>query len=1165
MMLIKDLFKKDITRSIEGVIKADDLSNLREEVNEYVFTEEVCQNLSRHCLPEYLQYRNANGVWISGFFGSGKSHLLKMLSLLLENRLLDGAPVLDIFKEKLSDELLKADLTKAAQIPSKSILFNIFQKHVGIGDTGKTDPVLAIFLRVFNEALGYYGAVPRIAQMERDLEAEGLYERFKETFQKIDDRNRDWIKRRERTGMARVEIIAALAEVKGVSREDAAKIYDGYADFAISIEDFAHMVRHYVDTREKGFRLNFFADEVGKFCEGNTDRMYSLQTITESLATICRGQSFVFVTSQDDIQAVVGEFTRSQKMDFSKIQDRFRNRLNLTSRNVDEVIHKRLLEKKPEVAGRLSPVYQREKNNFRTLFDFSEGGYQYKHFQDEGHFIDIYPFVPYQFDLFQQSINQLFDHNAFQKGPHQSVGERSMLSAIQDAVKNLGEEPVGKIASFDKLFDGIRPILRVQIQQSIINAEKNLDDPLQIRILKALFMVKYVRAFTPTLKHITTLLIDDYSINLPELEKKVAQALNGLVYQSYVQSNSGQYEFLTEKEKDIIEEIKNTEVDEVKVSLKLGEIVFDRILNTRKLAHQKSGREFAFTQYVDEHTRGREQTSGIGIRLISPLHPHYDNRSILASHALGRDELHIILPATGDYLSDIRFYLQADEYIRMNTSHVLPDEDRGLLETEQRKNLNRWNNLKDTVANLLSQADLVLNGNDLSVSGTQSESRISQAFQQLIDTVYYNLMIFPHQKSQQEVLDILALQNVDGMFDESLDPAEVEVFNLIRSRENTGVLTVKEALTGQGNYPGFSGKPYGWAELSILYLIARLFKKGKIDILENNAWLDARELASRLTNNRAYPNLVLRPVKDVPVEKVNRFKQFYREFLLTAPQTNDAKALAQEFKELLSKEINQITRLLVDKHKYPFLTALEPGLQKMDEIAAWSWSDLLEKIGDYEDVLLDFREDIYDKILRFKNSTQIRIFDHIEEFIHSDSTNLKHIDPDALIRLQQYYDDAGIYNGSKLQEAKTLLDQCRSALQEKIIRARQEALQEVEEMRDKIIGDEIFQHASPTQQQDVRKKLDAMVQELQGGRFIDTFRSLVAQTHSVIVPDLVRSLQKDTRTESGDEVEYMPIHKVKVSIGKMSLMTDQDIDAYTGELNKKLKLLLKKNKYTTLN
>ncbi|MCB0669873.1 MAG: BREX system P-loop protein BrxC, partial [Saprospiraceae bacterium] len=821
-MLIKDLFKKDITRSIEGVIKADDLSNLLEEVNEYVFTEEVSQNLSRNCLPEYLNYHNANGVWISGFFGSGKSHLLKMLSLVLENKVLDHASVLDIFKEKLNDEILKADLTRAAQIPSKSILFNIFQKHVGIGDTGKTDPVLAIFLRVFNESLGYYGTVPRIAQMERDLEAEGLYQSFTETFQKIDNRNRAWTKRRERSQMARVEIIAALAEVKGISKEDAAKIYDDYADYAISIEDFAHMVRQFIDTQEKGFRLNFFADEVGKFCEGNTDRMYSLQTITESLATICRGQSFVFVTSQDDIQAVVGEFTRNQKMDFSKIQDRFRNRLNLTSRNVDEVIHKRLLEKKVDVAGQLSPIYQREKNNFRTLFDFSEGGYQYKHFEDEVHFIDIYPFVPFQFDLFQQAINQLFVHTAFQIGPHQSVGERSMLSAIQDAVKNLGDEPVGKIASFDKLFDGIRPILRVQIQHSIINAERNLEDPLQIRILKALFMVKYVKAFSPTLKHITTLLIDDYSINLPDLEKRIAQALNGLIYQSYVQSNSGQFEFLTEKEKDIIEEIKNTDVDQVKVSQKLGEIVFDRVLNARKLVHQKSGREFSFTQYVDELTRGREQTSGIGIRLISPLHPHYDNPSILASHALGKDELHIILPTSGDYLGDIRFFLQAEEYIRMNTSHVLPEEDRVLLETEQRKNINRWNNLKDTVTQLLSQSDLVLNGNDLNVSGTQADSRISQAFQQLIDKVYYNLMIYPHQKSQQEVVEILAMQNVDGMFSENLDPAEVEVFNLIRQREGTGILTVKEVLTGQGNYPGFTGKPYGWAELSILYLIARL-------------------------------------------------------------------------------------------------------------------------------------------------------------------------------------------------------------------------------------------------------------------------------------------------------------------------------------------------------
>ena len=83
--LLKDIFEKPVDRAIDGVIKADDEASLRVELDEYVITGEIGQKLERF-LEAYNNYETSNGVWISGFFGSGKSHLLKMLALLLENR-----------------------------------------------------------------------------------------------------------------------------------------------------------------------------------------------------------------------------------------------------------------------------------------------------------------------------------------------------------------------------------------------------------------------------------------------------------------------------------------------------------------------------------------------------------------------------------------------------------------------------------------------------------------------------------------------------------------------------------------------------------------------------------------------------------------------------------------------------------------------------------------------------------------------------------------------------------------------------------------------------------------------------------------------------------------------------------------------------------------------
>src|ERR1700758_4906794 len=127
MATLREFFVKPIDRSIDGVIKADDESSLKLELDEYIITDEIAQRLERF-LDAYNNYDTSNGVWISGFFGSGKSHLLKMLALVLENRDVDGTLAYEIFRQKdnfAKNEILAADLRRAVAIPSKSILFNI--------------------------------------------------------------------------------------------------------------------------------------------------------------------------------------------------------------------------------------------------------------------------------------------------------------------------------------------------------------------------------------------------------------------------------------------------------------------------------------------------------------------------------------------------------------------------------------------------------------------------------------------------------------------------------------------------------------------------------------------------------------------------------------------------------------------------------------------------------------------------------------------------------------------------------------------------------------------------------------------------------------------------------------------------------------------------------
>ena len=188
-MTLKTIFNKPVDRPIEGVIKADDETSLRLEIEEYVLTNEVEKRLESF-LDAYNNYEGANGVWVSGFFGSGKSHLLKMLAMLLENREIDGAMALDLFLPKCGDnEILRGDLKRAVDIPSKSILFNIDQKADVISKT-QIDALVAVFVKVFDEMCGYYGKQGHIAQFERDLDDRGIYDDYKAAYE--DNAERTW-------------------------------------------------------------------------------------------------------------------------------------------------------------------------------------------------------------------------------------------------------------------------------------------------------------------------------------------------------------------------------------------------------------------------------------------------------------------------------------------------------------------------------------------------------------------------------------------------------------------------------------------------------------------------------------------------------------------------------------------------------------------------------------------------------------------------------------------------------------------------------------------------------------------------------------------------------------------------------------------------------------
>ena len=130
----------------------------------------------------------------------------------------------------------------------------------------------------------------------------------------------NWETGRETIHLEIDSVAQALSEVKGISIESASDTIDKYEEnYSLSIEEFANEVKEYISKQEPNYRLIFCVDEVGQFIGDNTKLMLNLQTIVETLATVCKGQAWVVVTSQSAVSDLVLQIKNQQNLTSQKL------------------------------------------------------------------------------------------------------------------------------------------------------------------------------------------------------------------------------------------------------------------------------------------------------------------------------------------------------------------------------------------------------------------------------------------------------------------------------------------------------------------------------------------------------------------------------------------------------------------------------------------------------------------------------------------------------------------------------------------------------------------------------------------------------------------------------------------------------------------------------
>ena len=1148
-MKLQSMYKADINRDINGVIKVaqDDERSLEQELREYIITKELRRHFStflNHYESSLEKPTDKIGVWISGFFGSGKSHFLKILSYLFENPVVAGKHAVDYFADKFDDPMMFGRLESCVKVPTRAILFNIDSKSPLTKD--KT-AILRVFAKVFYEHLGFYGNDLKVAKLEQFIAKSGKTEEFKAAFENVN--GGAWEESRDSFAFFEDDVVEAMTTALGISETAARNWFNGEEEIELSIEQLVKEIKEYIDSQGKDFRLLFMIDEVGQYIGSDSDLMLNLQTIVEEIGTKCGGRVWVMVTSQEAIDSI----TKISGNDFSKIQGRFNTRLSLSSSSVDEVIRKRILDKTDTAKDVLKLQYEKNQAVLRNLFTFNGAVLDLKGYAGEGEFVDTYPFVPYQFRLMQNVLAQIRKHG--NSGKHLSGGERSMLSGFQEAAQKIQEKDEYALIPFSLFYDTVHTFLESSIRRVIDrcqNAAENKDgiEEYDVSILKLLYLVRYVDDIKANLDNITVLMTDDIRADKITMRQTIQQSLDRLVSQNYVSRAGDTYTFLTDDEQDIAREIRNTPVNSAMVTDAISDIIFNKLYVSKKFRYGKY--DFPYDRQIDETPIG-QLGGNIMLQFITVASEIYSTDDNVFQHKSGTNNaVMIVLSDTLPYFEELELAMKIRSYVKGKNVAQLPEAIQTIIRSRTSEASAHEKEAEKLITQAITDSRIYVAGERLNLRISSVKDRIDQALSALIESVYTKLdYIRKNYDSDAELLEILSGTSKQMSFGDVGTPnadavKEVTEF-LVRQKE-------RALPTSMGDIQRrFGAIPYGWREIDIAAVVAEMIADSKItlkyagNVIAGNDKKMPDYLRRKAEIDKAIINFRVAP----PVALIKKARDFLGEYfncgLGAIPDTeNELIAyIIDKFSEQ-REYMNQLLNEQYSHHSYPGKSIVEQSVKlcsnllmhKNDSIA------LLEQAVKMQDDFLDNAEDISDVLTFFR--VQKSIFDKAQGLLDSISAEKEYFSAEQV----------ALTNISKIKEILT------NAKPYRRISELPELTQSIQDVYAKLLDDkreevyaeicaamgEIHQTAS-IEQTEIVRRADAELEDKKHSAEQSEQLTALDAMKIQIAGIRQRYMQKLVTVEPS--VDTVTMNRSTVC-HTMKLQNEADIDAYVAEIKKTL-------------
>lgn len=1169
-MMIRDMFAEDINRSINGVIKVDqDTADVVEqEVREYVITRE----LKKHFINFFDYYSEAFnkqtddiGVWISGFFGSGKSHFLKMLSYILANKRIGEVSTVEMFRWKFEDDpgtFMMID--RATQGETETILFNIDIE--GSINKDKT-AVLRVFAKMFYSHLGFYGENLKVAMLEQYIEQLGKTEEFRRVFE--EKKGKPWVEQRKAFAFNGKFIVPTLMEVLDMSEDDAQRWFHDKTAVEFSISHLVEDINTYIKGKPDNFRLVFLADEVGQYVGTDTDMLLNLQSLAEKIGSECKGKVWIMCTGQEAIDEII----KVRADEFSRIQARFKTRLSLSSSSVDEVIQKRILKKKPEAVAQLEALYGANDSVLKNLFSFTDSILDIKGYSGPGEFAVNFPFVPYQFIIMQKVFAEIRKHG--NSGKHLSGGERSMLSGFQEAAQKIQERDEYALVPFFRFYDTVHTFLDGSIRRVIERCQKAAEsgagiEPQDVDILKLLYLVRYVDDIPANVDNIVILMADDIRLEKMALREKVRGSLNRLLSQNYIGRTGETYNFLTDEEQDIQREIRNTPVDTAAIVERIGHMIFGDVYTTKKYRYGRY--DFPFDQMVDGKEVGAT-TGGMRLKFLT-----------VATDAVEKSELRLMADSKGQaivVLPDLPYYeslenaMKIRKYVKQRNVTQLPKSVQDIIRKQQEEASKYELKAMEELKKAIVAGAYYVDGEHVEIKSGDAKSKIDQALEYLVAHVYSELdLIAENAESDADILAILSGEKamIPGAEPNRDAAAKMEEYLIVQDRMKlpTSMADV------QSRYQAI---PYGWREIDIAAVVALLIFQQKVTIKYAGTTIQPNnpKLPDMLRKRSEIGKTSISKRQVVTAVKMKRVRELLREYFDVMDVPGDEDRLVAFIVEKFTEQKEHYEKLdarYESGRKYPDRGKVSQAIQVLNGILQQQKDNiaLIDRVLNDEDKLFECKEGLQDVEDFFKN--QVQIFDaaaQLEESLRNELDYLSHEKEanDALNRIRLITVIQGGFDFKKIPGLTALMKTVHDGHDRLLAAKRDEVMEVLIQCRGAIhqaAGDN-YSVRSEVEKADTyyeQKKQD--ISEYKSLALLDGLvpqmlqrKDLVCERIEVLLTPVKETppVVKDTPTLAPPPKKIIKPYNRQIIFPAKRLESESDIDAYVEKVREQLKILLK--------